>query len=144
MSAGGFAPLPATVVPYSGYASSVQSAISNSCSAWNGAGAGTLVKKASYTHSNSPFPLKNSANQITSTNLGTGTGMMQTRLVQVSVVGLKRYNKEEDININTAYPWSMSGDYRAVEATVAKLGGQASGIWMPMASGSTKRIPMYE
>lgn len=40
---------------------------------------------------------------------------MRTNLTSVSVSGLTRYNKEVDININTAYPWATSGDVNAFD-----------------------------
>ena len=70
LAAGGFTPVPTQVVPYKGFSSSINSAISSACSAWNGAGAGSLVTRSSSTHSNTQFPLKNGANQITHTNMG--------------------------------------------------------------------------
>ena len=59
LTKGGFRPIPTQVVSYNGFSSSINSAISSACSAWNGAGAGTLVTRSSSTHSNTQFPLRN-------------------------------------------------------------------------------------
>ena len=99
LSAGGFSPIPTQVVSYKGFSSSINSAISSACSAWNGAGAGTLVNRSGSTHSNTQFPLKNSANQITHINMGKNKMMMDTRLTQVKIVGSVAYNTEVDINV---------------------------------------------
>ena len=115
LSAGGFSPIPTQVVSYKGFSSSINSAISSACSAWNGAGAGTLVTRSSSTHSNTQFPLKNNVNQITHTNMGKNKMMMDTRLTQVKIVGSVAYNTEVDINVNTAYPWSTTGDPNAYD-----------------------------
>lgn len=115
LSAGGFSPIPTQVVSYKGFSSSINSAISSACSAWNGAGAGTLVNRSGSTHSNTQFPLKNSANQITHINMGKNKMMMDTRLTQVKIVGSVAYNTEVDINVNTAYPWSTTGDPNAYD-----------------------------
>lgn len=115
MTAGGFSPYPTKVVSYQGFSSAINSAISNSCSAWNGAGVGTLVTRSSQTHSNSTFPLKNSANQVTALAKGVNTQIMLTNLTQVKVSGLTRYNTEVDININTSYPWATNGDAKAYD-----------------------------
>ncbi|MBS7223972.1 MAG: matrixin family metalloprotease [Clostridiaceae bacterium] len=115
MSAGGFSPYPTKIISSNGFASAVNSAISSSCSAWNSAGIGTLVTRSSQTHSNSSFPLKNSANQITATNKGVTGQIMLTNLTQVKVSGLTRYHTEVDININTSYPWATNGDSRAYD-----------------------------
>ena len=61
------------------------------------------------------FPLKNSANQITHINMGKNKMMMDTRLTQVKIVGSVAYNTEVDINVNTAYPWSTTGDPNAYD-----------------------------
>ena len=110
LSAGGFSPVPTQVVSYNGFSSSINSAISNACAAWNGAGAGTLVRRSGSTHSNTQFPLKNGANQITHSNMGKNKTMMDTRLTEVKIIGTVAYNTEVDINVNTAYPWSTTGD----------------------------------
>ena len=96
LAAGGFTPVPTQVVPYKGFSSSINSAISSACSAWNGAGAGSLVTRSSSTHSNTQFPLN-------------------TRLTEVKIVGVIAYNTEVDINVNTAYPWSTTGDPNAYD-----------------------------
>lgn len=115
MSAGGFSPYPTKVTSYQGFSSAINTAVSNSCSAWNGAGVGTLVTRSSQTHSNSSFPLKNSANQITAIAKGVTSQIMLTNLTQVKVSGLTRYNTEVDININTSYPWATNGDSKAYD-----------------------------
>ncbi len=116
LSAGGFTPYPTQVVCHQGFASSVKSAVSNACSAWNNAGVGTLVTRSSSTHSNqSDFPLKNNANQITTISYGQTLDVMCSKLTQVKVIGFKRYNTEVDININTSYPWATNGDSKAYD-----------------------------
>ena len=115
LSAGGFSPVPTQVVSYKGFSSSINSAISSACSEWNGAGAGTLVTRSGSTHSNTQYPLKNGANQITHINMGKNNMMMDTRLTEVTIVGSVAYNKEVDINVNTAYPWSTTGDSNAYD-----------------------------
>ena len=43
LSAGGFSPVPARIVSYNGFSSSINSAISSACTAWTNAGGGTLL-----------------------------------------------------------------------------------------------------
>ena len=115
LSLGGFSPYPTEVVSAKGFSSDVNSAISRSCQAWNNAGAGTLVTRASYTHSNNSFPRENDENQVTAISEGTKTGFMTTEFTQYKVIGLKCYNTEVDININTSFPWATDGDERAYD-----------------------------
>ena len=115
MAAGGFKPTPTQVVSYKGFSSAINSAITNACSAWNGAGVGTLITRSGSTHSNTKFPIKNSANQITHSNMGKSEPIMDTRYTEVKKISGIAYNVEVDININTAYPWSTSGDPNAYD-----------------------------
>lgn len=115
LSLGGFSPYPTQVVSAKGFSSEVNSAITKSCQAWNGAGVGTLVTRASYTHSNNAFPYENDENQITAISKGTKTGFMTTEFTQYKIVGLKCYNTEVDININTSFPWATDGDEHAYD-----------------------------
>lgn len=115
LSLGGFSPYPTEVVSARGFSSEVNSAITKSCQAWNNAGVGTLVTRASYTHSNNTFPDENDENQITAISEGTRTGFMTTEFTQYKIIGLKCYNTEVDININTSFPWATNGDERAYD-----------------------------
>lgn len=115
MTQGGFTPVPTKVVSYKGFSSSVNSAISSACSAWNGAGAGTLVTRSASTHSNTQYPLKNSANEITHGNLGKTTDMIDIAVTNRKVIGLINYHTEVDLIINTYYPWSTTGDPHAYD-----------------------------
>lgn len=116
LSGGGFSPIPAKLVPYKGFSSAINSAITSACSAWNGAGQGTLLTRSTSTHTNnSQFPLKNGANQISSLNAGVNHDVMSTRVVNTKTIGDLIYNTEVDININTAYPWATTGDSKAYD-----------------------------
>lgn len=115
MAAGGFTPYPTKIVSAKGFASDVNSAITKACAEWNSTEVGKLVTRSSSTHSTSRFPYENDANEITALNQGTVGGMMETKQTQYKIVGLKVYNTEVDININTAYPWATDGDVNAFD-----------------------------
>lgn len=115
LSLGGFSPYPTEVVSAKGFSSEVNAAITKSCQAWNGAGVGTLVTRAAYTHNNNVFPYENDENQVTAISQGIKTGFMTTEFTQYKIIGLKCYNTEVDININTSFPWATDGDERAYD-----------------------------
>lgn len=115
LCAGGFSPVPTKVVSFNGFSSSLNSAISNACSAWNSAGAGTLVTRSNSTHDHVKFPLKNGANEITYHEPGKNGNMMVTRLTAVKLVGTIAYNTEVDIDVNGSYAWSTTGDPNAYD-----------------------------
>ncbi len=82
---GGFDPVPTTIHCHEDFMSESKTAVSNACSAWNGAGAGNLISKGS-DHSNTTYQDKNDSNEITKGGRGTYTYLMpcNTKIIGVA------------------------------------------------------------
>ena len=109
----GFSPVPTAIYVYSDASTATKDSIGAACSAWNGAGCGTLVVKSSSTHSNTKFPYENSQNQITAGYRGTSSYIARTTKVSYSNTWSELY--EVDIDINLSHPFSNSGASGAID-----------------------------
>jgi hypothetical protein len=110
---GGYRPVPAYVVAYSGFANESKDAIDNACTAWNSAGAGNIIYRTIYDHNNEYFPddpgyIDNDQSEIARSYI-VETYTMQTR--QVSIYWEWHWHlTEADIVVNMYYPWTNLPD----------------------------------
>lgn len=103
----GFRPVPTTIYLYDDANQSTHNSVSAACSAWNSAGRGTLITKASTNHTNRKFPYQNSRNEITYGERGLNSYAMRATKVQYSDIWAEL--NEVDIDINISQPFSNFG-----------------------------------
>lgn len=102
----GFSPLEAYIKCYYGFSSETISAVHNSCLAWNSAhNSRDVVYRSTSTHSNTIYPLKNGANEITKGNMG--------RVASYVMETYRTYHAygtiyEADINMNTSHDFGTA------------------------------------
>lgn len=106
----GFSPYPTKIYCYEGFGTATIDAVKSACSAWNNAGAGTLISVGSSTHSNTDYT-QNGKNEISKGARGTNTYSMQTMHVEED----STTSYEVDIDINSSYAWATSGTINALD-----------------------------
>lgn len=106
----GFSPYPTKIYCYSGFGTATVDGIKSACSAWNNAGAGTLISVGSTTHSNTDYTA-NGKNEITKGARGSNTYSMQTMYVEETSTTVS----EADIDINSSIGWATSGTINAMD-----------------------------
>ncbi len=102
---------PQYVYPNIYFSSETQTAISNACSQWNSAGAGSLVLKSSVSNNQTIYPQQNGYNDFTKGNRGQNTYVSQCFWYLSS----DSKCREADFDLNTYYSFANDGSTNAID-----------------------------